>query len=209
MFYPALQYYVANIESDFHTIPGKRIDIIETLGDYIHKSLRGRDSSELIFICTQNSRRSQLGQVWAHTASLYYGIENILTYSGGTESSAFNPRALAAVEKAGFYIEKAGCTVANPQYIIKATASEAGILMYSKKYDDPTNPTTGFCAIMVCSDADKACPFISGADERISIPYEDPKTFDGTELEASKYDERCRQFAIELFYLFNFVRKQS
>ena len=148
-----------------------------------------------------------MGQIWAHTASLYYGFDNIRTYSGGTESSAFNPRAISSVARAGFGIKRIGGIAENPHYFVKAGISEVGNTMYSKKFDDPANPPTGFYAIMVCSDADKACPFVPGANERISIPYEDPKIFDGTENEKTKYDKSCRQISVELFYLFSLVRK--
>ena len=142
-------------------------------------------------------------------ASLYHGIENIRTYSGGTETTTFDTRAVASVERTGFGVQKTGGGNENPKYIIKAGASETDNTMYSKKYNDPSNPSTGFCAIMVCSDADEACPYIPGAEMRISIPYADPKEFDGTELEPFKYDERCRQISVEMFYLFKYVSNKS
>ncbi len=46
----------------------------------------------------------------------------------------------------------------------------------------------------------------SGAEERISLMYDDPKAFDGTDLEVAKYDERCRQVAVEMFYLLDYVK---
>ena len=209
MFFQALQSYVTNLKSEFQKIPEKRKETLEILGDYILTSIRERNVAELLFICTHNSRRSQLGQIWAHTASLYHGIENIHPYSGGTETTNFDTRAVAAVERAGFGVQKTGGGDENPKYIIKASASEAGNTMYSKKYNDPSNPSTGFCAIMVCSDADETCPHIPGAEMRISIPYSDPKEFDGKELEQVKYDERCRQISVEMFYLFRYVSNKS
>ena len=46
---------------------------------------------------------------------------------------------------------------------------------------------------------------VLGAAERIAITYEDPKAFDGTDREAEAYDERCRQIAREMLYVFSLV----
>ncbi len=43
---------------------------------------------------------------------------------------------------------------------------------------------------MVCGEADAACPFVKGADLRVSMPYLDPKIDDGGAFEAAKYAER-------------------
>ncbi len=55
---------------------------------------------------------------------------------------------------------------------------------------------------MTCSQADKRCPIVAGAAARIALPFDDPKEFDGTPLERSKYDERCQQIARELLFVF-------
>ena len=43
---------------------------------------------------------------------------------------------------------------------------------------------------MVCDEADAACPVVMGAKKRISLPFSDPKAFDGKPEEAAKYSER-------------------
>ena len=43
---------------------------------------------------------------------------------------------------------------------------------------------------MVCSEADEACPFVKGAALRLSMPYLDPKIYDGGAYESAKYAER-------------------
>ena len=74
--------------------------------------------------------------------------------------------------------------------------------MFSKLYDDASNPDADFAAVMTCSEADKNCPYIPGAESRIQLLYDDPKEFDGTAEETEKYDERASQIAAELFYFF-------
>jgi arsenate reductase len=202
----ALDNYRKNIETEFNKIPEDRIDILQQLGDYVISAIKENGKVQLVFICTHNSRRSQFGQLWALTAAQFYGIQNIGAFSGGTESTAFNPRAVAAIKRAGFQIEKQEVNLGNPRYLISNGENLEGNPMFSKKYNDEVNPDTTFCAIMVCSDADEACPHIPGAEDRISMPYDDPKAFDNTDQEENIYDERCRQIAIEMFFTFRYVK---
>ena len=58
---------------------------------------------------------------------------------------------------------------------------------------------------MTCSRADESCPVVMVADLRVGIPYDDPKAADGTPEESARYDERCKQIATEMFYLFSLV----
>ena len=88
-------------------------------------------------------------------------------------------------------------------YSIKFAENEAPIIGFSKTLDSPFNPASEFAAIMTCSQADGGCPFIAGAEKRISITFEDPKMFDNTPQQAEKYNERSVQIATELFYVFS------
>ena len=149
-----------------------------------------------------------MGQLWLSAAAHFYGIDGINAYSGGTEATAFNANAVAALEEAGFQIreEKAG---ANPVYHASMGAALPVLKMFSKRYDHPENPHTDFAALMVCTEADEACPLVSGANGRFAIPYRDPKEFDGTEKEAAAYRERCRQIAREMFFTLKSVSDQA
>lgn len=205
-FYSALDEYLNGIESEFIQIQKDRIEVLHQLGDYVCSTLKEDGEARLVFICTHNSRRSQLGQVWALTAAQYYGIQNIETFSGGTGSTAFNPRAVDAIKRAGFQVERQEGDTDNPRYIISSGEKKQGNLMFSKEYNDKTNPDKSFCAIMVCTDADEACPIVPGAEKRISMPFDDPKAFDNTDQEKARYDERCRQIAREMFFTFRYVK---
>lgn len=138
-----------------------------------------------------------MSQIWATTAATYYGIKNIRCFSGGTEATAFNPRAVKAMERAGFRIDNPGGT--NPHYLVAFSDERSPIECFSKVYDDPFNPREHFAAVMTCSHANENCPFIPGA-ERISVTYEDPKVADDTPEESLKYNERVRQIGTEMFY---------
>ena len=159
----------------------------------------------LNFICTHNSRRSHLSQIWAQAAAYYYSVPEVFCFSGGTEATAFNPRAVRAMQQAGFTIVIADDGT-NPVYDVKYTSELPGIKAFSKKYDDPFNHNKDFAAVMTCSHADENCPVVLGAIARIPLRYEDPKNFDDTPQEAAKYTERVRQIGREILYAFSQVK---
>jgi len=119
-----------------------------------------------------------------------------------------NPRVINALDQAGFVVNTSGESRENPEYRLSGGEYFNSPVMFSKKINHPSNPSSGFCAIMVCSDADESCPFVPGAEERISLPYHDPKEFDGTEQEELKYNERCRQIARDMFYMMLHVKNR-
>lgn len=176
---------------------------LQLLIDYIQTKVEQGGSAHLSFICTHNSRRSQLSQVWAQTAAYYFGVP-ATCYSGGVEVTAFNERAVASLKRSGFRIVSKG--EGNPEYQVHYSENRPPVRAFSKLYDDPENTAPGFAAVMTCSEADQNCPFIPGSEARIPLRYEDPKEFDGTPEEAEAYDERSRQIASELFYVFSQIK---
>ncbi|MBL8011444.1 MAG: protein-tyrosine-phosphatase [Flavobacteriales bacterium] len=180
-------------------IPAERKESLDLLADFVMERKAAGATADLTFICTHNSRRSHLSQLWAATAAWSFGQDHVRTYSGGTEATAFNPRAVAAVERAGFQVVRPEGK--NPVVEVSFTKDHAAERCWSKKYDDPANPQKDFCAVMTCSEADKNCPIVLGALDRISLPYNDPKEADNTPGEAARYDERCLQIAAELWYV--------
>lgn len=210
-----LQKYCSSLEQEFGSITAEQKKELEEIGDYILEKSSLNQEALVLFICTHNSRRSHLGQIWLQTAAAYYGVNNIKTYSGGTEATAFNFRAAAALERAGFNIAKqiapiseSANQVPNIPYQISYAKTVPSMIVYSKKYNDINNPKQNFLAIMVCSEADKTCPNVEGAELRIAMPYDDPKYYDNTPAEKQKYDERCRQIARDQFYIMNYVKKK-
>ena len=110
---------------------------------------------------------------------------------------------ICTLERSGFIISKHGHS--NPIYFILQDKDTRPIIVFSKLYDDVINPHGIFATIMTCSHADENCPFIPGAEARIPVRYEDPKEFDDTDVESTKYDERSQQIASEMFYVFSRV----
>jgi arsenate reductase (thioredoxin) len=190
---------------DFETIAAERKIILQPLIDFIQNKVTNQQEIRLNLICTHNSRRSHLSQVWAQTAAAHYNIQNVFCYSGGTEATALFPMAAKALEQSGFKI-KTIATGNNPIYAIKYADNEHPIIGFSKTYDDDFNPQSEFAAILTCSQADGSCPFIAGAEMRIPITFEDPKAFDNTPQQAEKYQERSLQIATEMCYVFSQIK---
>ena len=190
---------------DFETITAERKIILQPLIDFIQDKATNKQEIRLNLICTHNSRRSHLSQVWAQTAAAHFNIKNVFCYSGGTEATALFPVVTKTLEQSGFKIK----TIAagnNPIYAIKYGENEHPIIGFSKTYDDDFNPQSEFAAILTCSQADGGCPFIAGAEKRIPITFEDPKAFDNTPQQAEKYKERSLQIATEMFYVFSQIK---
>ncbi len=201
---PALTAYAKDTLHQLDRIPDARREQLEALAHFVAERTRSGEPALLTFICTHNSRRSHIAQVCAQMAAHALGIEGVRTYSGGTEASAFNPRAVAALRRVGFQIDAPNGDD-NPRYLVRFSDAGEPMECFSKVYDQSPNPSRNFCAVMTCSDADEACPIVFGAADRISLPYDDPKAADGTPQETTVYDERCRQIACEMLYTFSRV----
>ena len=194
---------IANNISDLDSasITEARKTTLQSLVDYINEKRASGNAIRLNFICTHNSRRSHLSQIWAQTMAAYFDIKDVYCYSGGTEATAMFPKVSETLLHQGFQIQKLS-EGKNPVYSIKFSENEPSIVAFSKTYDDDFNPASEFAAIMTCSSADKGCPMVLGCDKRIAITYEDPKKSDGTPQQTATYLERSVQIATEMKFVF-------
>jgi arsenate reductase (thioredoxin) len=201
--HPALAETAQALLSDTASIDAERKVELRALGSWVAEAeVEGRPAA-LIFICTHNSRRSHLSQVWAQVAAEAAGLNRVQTFSGGTEATACNPRTVGAMQRAGFEVTEVnrvhGST--NPTYAVSAGPAMAEMPCFSKTYGHESNPQEGFGAVMTCSSADQGCPLVYGSAARFSVPYVDPKVSDGTAEEEFTYDARLRQIGTEMLYV--------
>ena len=194
-----------NNVTTFQNISEERKNILRPLIDFVQQKVNNSQEISINFICTHNSRRSHLSQVWAQVAAAYYTIPNVHCYSGGTEETALFPKVAETLTHQGLSIFKIADTD-NPVYAIKYSDNSLPIVGFSKKYDSPFNPVSAFVAIMTCSQADGGCPFIAGAEKRIPITFEDPKISDNTPEQSKVYADRSLQIATEMFYVFSMIK---
>lgn len=188
------------------SVSEERKEVLQPLVDYIQNKVNLNDTIRLNFICTHNSRRSHLSQIWAQTMAFQFGINNVFCYSGGTEATAMFSKVGETLQNQGFEIQQLSENE-NPVYAIKFSENEQPIIGFSKTYFDDFNPKTNFGAIMTCNNADEGCPMVFGAEARFPIKYDDPKAFDGTAVMNKKYAERSLEIAAEMFYVFNQINK--
>lgn len=171
---------------------------IDAAADYIATRLNAGKTVDLMFVCTHNSRRSQFAHVWAEVwARKTAGLEGVRCYSGGTEVTACNERTIGALERFGFEVESSGGE--NPNYRVKFSNNHEPVLCNSSLFAE--SGLTEFAAMMCCSDVDQKCPTVVGAEIRVPLHYEDPKSADDTDEESSRYDERCEQIGRDMMLL--------
>lgn len=128
---PTLSKTIKQLILEFDLIPSSRKSLLGELTRFIESKVTSNQKVKLNFICTHNSRRSHLAQVWAQTAAYYYNIPSVECFSGGTEATAFNPRAVKAMQQAGFDIttKKDG---ANPVYEVSFSEAVTPFLHFQK-----------------------------------------------------------------------------
>lgn len=188
------------------SVSEERKEVLNSLVSYIQSKVNSKEEIRLNFICTHNSRRSHLGQIWAQTMAFHFGVSNVFCYSGGTEATAMFSKVVETLVNQGFQIQKLS-QEQNPVYAVKFDDNQHPIICFSKTYFDDFNPKTNFGAIMTCNNADEGCPMVFGAEARFPIKYDDPKAFDGTDLMNAKYEERSLEIASEMFYVFSQIKK--
>lgn len=196
---------IAELITTLPTPSEERQTILQPLIDYLKDKMARKELIRLNFICTHNSRRSHLGQVWAQALAKHYHISKVITYSGGTEATALFPKVAETLSHQGFSVNQLG-EGKNPVYSIKYANNQHPVIGFSKTYDDEFNPKGLFAAIMTCSQADEGCPFVAGTEKRIAITYDDPKVSDGTDQQDQVYAERSLQIASEMNWVMKAVR---
>src|ERR1044072_3652347 len=115
---PALRPYAQEVANALGMVSAERKVVLDAIASNIVAQREAGKPARMTFICTHNSRRSHLSQIWAQTAAYYYGLDKVQAFSGGTEATACNCRTVAAMRTAGFNIEDA-TRGDNPVYLVR------------------------------------------------------------------------------------------
>ncbi len=191
------------------SISEERLELLTHFSDLVLQELNKRQKCNLNFICTHNSRRSHLSQIWAWVMSRHFKLDGVHCYSGGTEATALFPLVQKVLIDQGIQSDIIGeKQVKNPIYYFKISEEISPLIGFSKKYEDAFNPSQHFIAVMTCAHASENCPLVLGADTKIALTYEDPKAFDQTALQLEKYQERSAEIAAEMFTVFKSVSEK-
>jgi arsenate reductase (thioredoxin) len=123
------------------------------------------DRSRVLFLCTHNSARSQMAEgLLRHLAG-----DRFEAMSAGTEATRVRPLAIRAMDEIGVDISK----------------------QESKTLDRYLQEPVDY-VITVCDDANEACPFFPGAQNRLHWSFEDPSKAEGSEEERLEVFRRVR-----------------
>jgi arsenate reductase len=203
--------FYPHLENFLKEIPGRKIDaqrkkILQRLAQHVQEALQTHNAVNLVFICTHNSRRSIFCQIWAAVMAQKLGFPQIHSYSGGTTETEVFPLVIGTLKKQGLQVEPLSRET-NPIYALKYADDQPATITFSKDYTHFINPKRNFIAVMTCDQADQNCPSVIGADQRIALPYEDPKAFDQHPRQAEVYRERSLQIAAELTYVFSKISR--
>ncbi len=163
----------------------------------------------MTFICTHNSRRSHLCEIMFRSASKFYGLDSVTTYSGGTEGTALYPAVAESCARHGFTTNEVQAHGQRAWKIYHDILEEeiSTPLLFSKEYTHNANAQEGYHAIMVCDSANEECPVVFGAKQRYSLLFVDPKHSDGGRKQAEVYDNTLRTIAQEMGYIVRKIQK--
>lgn len=200
--YPILHDYAKELYAEYKLIPEDRRFRLEAIAEYIREEKLRGGQAEILFIGTNQATRSLMVQAWAKAAAHYYGFDGGDYFSGGMHEGPVSTSAIQALERAGFIVYKLK-DGGKEYYRVKYTYDLKPLVLYPKKIDDRLNPPSNFMAVIVCANAAQNLPVVDGTFNRIELPYNDTRGFEGTGEEKKRYDDLCRQIALEVFYLFS------
>jgi len=121
--------------------------------------------TRVLFLCTHNSARSQMAEgLLRHLSGNHFEA-----MSAGTEATHVRPLAIRAMDEVG----------------VDISAQESETL--GRYLREPFD-----YVITVCDEANEACPFFSGASERLHWSFPDPSKAQGTEEERLEVFRRVR-----------------
>ncbi len=132
LLYPELLRYLQERAMEFQAIPSDRKPELTQVSDYDRERLAKSEPAKLTFICTHNSRRSHHSQIWAQVAAEHYGLVGVVTFSGGTEATAFDPRAVAAMQRCGLKFVTDDAAAANLRYSVYTSEVATPQVCFSK-----------------------------------------------------------------------------
>ncbi len=200
--YPVLKNYVKDFYKEFRKIPEERRYRLNEIAGFVREQKQRNQPASILFISTNQSTIGQMAQVWAKTAAFYYGVKIVDTYSGGITPKPVSEEMIFALERAGFIVYKTELS-GGSVYKVKYSYNLKPVIVFSKKVNYARNPSGRFMAVFVEPNAEANMPEVPGAIKRLSLYYEDPQGYEGTPDQDKIYDERCRQIALEMFYVFS------
>jgi arsenate reductase (thioredoxin) len=123
------------------------------------------EKTRVLFLCTHNSARSQMAEGLLRDLA----GDQFEVMSAGTEATHVRPLAIRALDEIG----------------VDISGQESKSL--ERYLDEPID-----YVITVCDDANGACPFFPGAQNRLHWSFEDPSRAEGSDEERLEVFRRVR-----------------
>ncbi len=121
--------------------------------------------TQILFLCTHNSCRSQMAEALAN----HFLGDSCQASSAGTEATRVNPLAAQVLTELGIDTS----------------------LLHSKTMDEFTGQTFDH-VVTLCGDANEKCPLFFGGVERLHRGFEDPSRLKGREEDVIPEFRRVR-----------------
>lgn len=174
-----------------------RLRALRSCGRALARAVQGSGSAVALAVCTHNSRRSQLAQVYLALALAEAGVADVRVDSAGTEVTAVASGIVGVLRERGFDVD-GDYTVGNPRLAVRGHG--LALELWSKTLDEALTATDGapVIAIMVCAAADDHCPYVPGAVYRARLPFDDPKRADHTPEAPAAYREAAEAIEAEM-----------
>jgi ArsR family transcriptional regulator, arsenate/arsenite/antimonite-responsive transcriptional repressor / arsenate reductase (thioredoxin) len=141
-----------------------------------------RTPTRVLFLCTQNSARSQL----AEGILRHLGGDRVEVFSAGSEPSSIHPEAVRVLSSLGI--------VASPQ-------QAKHLDLYRGQHFD--------YLITVCDRVRETCPAFPGDPERIHWSFPDPVLVEDEEARRRAFDQTTQQLITRIRYLLTLVERSQ
>lgn len=205
--FPEIELMISKLVLNFNSISSARKLQLDELACHLKLALSSSNKLNLLFVCTHNSRRSHMGQLWGRLAANYYKVENANSFSAGTEVTELNSNVIDMLQNNGFMVSTIQ-NVLNSAYVIEFGVNQS-LTCFSKLIDHEANPRRDFFALMMCTEAEANCPFVAGAIHRFGLPFDDPKAYDNTLKVSDAYLSTFEEIGVQILYLFNQIKHEN
>lgn len=198
-FFPQLQDYLNEVQHESVYLPAERREALDRLRDYALQRLYKGKTASVLFICAENCGRSILGQVWLEVMAKSYDLPQILSYSGGTQLAKLDTGIIQALEDSGVQVKPIEDPLGN-RISIRSGPQNRGISVFSKYFDDTTNPKKNFVAVTTDEFSQQFLEKVTGAHLKIPLVYDDPK-------DVQNLEKLCFKVAAEMMYLTREIKR--
>jgi len=184
-----------------YSISQQRQELLIAISNFISEQLKKKPPVYLNFIDENNSRISQLLQVWSAFAIQYFNLQAIHSFSGGITVSSVHKNTIKSLQKLGFKFQLLDFFHQNSSYIASSKNFNEISLVFSKSIYNPAN-ISPYITIMVCENPIDISSYIQNSLKTFHLEYPNPTTFDATLYQSEKYAALNLQIAAETYFLF-------